>query len=239
MVAAPYVWGFSRFASKGHGMSSLALLRSCFVRSSCFRSAALRTLSPLLLSAIASVAPSTAHADAPAAAPGPAIAAPAAERPARGGGLELNVLWPFFPGGITELRLLVPVLRPRDDDFRGELVVGTYADFASRVVRDEGDGKVRTLAAKLGYRQFFVHGTHLEVSANLGWRNEVQRPDGASYDAFHARVWLLGGYQHDFSPRFYGNARAALGVHLYRSDRFAAEEKKIVPGADLNLGVRF
>lgn len=178
--------------------------------------------------------------------PGPPVAAviaPSAGEPAtaprRGVGLELNMLWPFFPGGITELRLMVPVLRPRHDDFRGELVVGTYADFASRVVRDEGDGKVRTLAAKLGFRQFFVAGTHLEISANFGWRNEVERPDGASYHAFHTRVWFLGGYQHDFSPRFYGNARAALGVHVYRSDRFAAEEKKLVPGADLNLGVRF
>lgn len=162
-----------------------------------------------------------------------------ADPSSRGVGLEFNVLWPFFPGGITELRLMVPVLRADREDFRGELVLGAYADFASRVVRDENDGKVRNLSGKLGYRQFFIGGTHLEVSSNLGWRNETQRPDGESYDAFHARLWLLAGYQHEFSSRFYANARAALGIHLYRSDRFAAEERQRVPGADLNLGVRF
>lgn len=45
--------------------------------------------------------------------------------------------------------------------------------------------------------------------------------------------------QHEFSPRFYANARAGLGIHLYRTDRFASEEKQRVPGADLNFGVRF
>ncbi|MFZ5890467.1 MAG: hypothetical protein ACOY0T_05305 [Myxococcota bacterium] len=157
----------------------------------------------------------------------------------RGVGFEVNVLWPIFPGGISEFRLLVPVLRPNRRDFRGELVLGTYADFASRVIRDEQDGKVRNLSAKVGFRQFFVYGTHVEVSANLGWRNETARPDGESYDAFHTRIWFLAGYQHEFSRMFYANARGGLGVHLYRSDRFAAEERQLAPGADLNLGVRF
>jgi hypothetical protein len=157
----------------------------------------------------------------------------------RGIGVEVNVLWPFFPGGITEFRVLVPVVRAERRDFRGELVLGTYSDFASLIIRDETDGKVRNLSGKLGFRQFLVYGTHVEVSANLGWRNETERPDGESYDAFQARLWVLAGYQHEFTRQVYANARAALGFHLYRSDRFAAEERKLAPGADLNLGVRF
>lgn len=197
-------------------------------------------LSAVLLGAASSSAQSASHA-------GPAAAPASREQGAppghgdgpRGIGVEVNVLWPFFPGGITEFRVLVPVLRAQRRDFRGELVLGSYADFASRVVRDEADGKVRNLSGKVGFRQFLVYGTHLELSANLGWRNETARPDGESYDAFHARLWALAGYQHEFSRQVYANARAALGVHLYRSDRFASEERKLAPGADLNLGVRF
>ncbi|MGC4088700.1 MAG: hypothetical protein QM756_12540 [Polyangiaceae bacterium] len=190
-------------------------------------------ISLAILGSVGRAAAQTERADSSSCAP------PLGEYGARGVGLELNALWPFFPGGITELRLLVPVVNSGRRDFRGELVFGTYADFASRVIRDEQDGKVRNLSGKLGFRQFLVYGLHVEVSANLGWRNETERPDGNSYDAFHARLWFLGGYQHEFSRVFYANARAALGVHLYRSDRFASEERKLVPGADLNLGVRF
>lgn len=109
-----------------------------------------------------------------------------------GTAFELNVLWPFFPGGITEMRLLLPVLNAAREDYRGELVLGTYSDFASRVIRDENDGKVRTLAGKVGSRQFFVHGIHVEASANIGWRNETERPDGASYDALPSVVGACG-----------------------------------------------
>jgi hypothetical protein len=154
-------------------------------------------------------------------------------------GLEANVLWPIFPGGISELRLMIPVLNSDRQDFRGELVVGTYADFAHRVVRKADAAKTGVLAAKLGYRQFLWSGTHLEASINAGWRRETQRADGEQIDALQARLWLLAGYQYDFDRRFYANARGGGGFHLYRSDRFASEERFFVAGADLNLGVRF
>lgn len=158
---------------------------------------------------------------------------------ARGVGLETNVLWPFFPGGISELRLLVPVLNADRRDLRGELVFGTYADFAHRVIRKPEAAKTGVLAAKFGYRQFLWWGLHLELSANVGWRHESQRSDGDTVDALQARGWLLFGYQHEFNPRFYANLRGGLGLHLYRSDRHAAEERTWAGGADLNLGVRF
>ena len=155
-------------------------------------------------------------------------------------GLEVNVLWPFFPGGISELRVVVPVLRRDRPSFHGSLVVGTYSDFASRVVRDDSYGKVANLSGKLGWRQYFVSGVHAELSANLGWRHEEHRPpDDLTVDGFQVRLWTLAGYEHALSERFYVNARGGVGFHIYRSDELAHLEKKLVGGGDLNLGVRF
>lgn len=163
---------------------------------------------------------------------------PAARR--RHVAFEVNVLWPFFPGGITELRLMIPVLRAAEHTLQGELVTGLYSDFASRIVRGDEHGKVANLSGKIGWRQFFAYGLHAEVSANLGWRHEEHRPpDDTTVDGFQVRLWTLAGYQYDFTRSVYANVRGGLGVHLYRSDRLAGEEKKLVPGGDINLGFRF
>jgi hypothetical protein len=55
---------------------------------------------------------------------------------------------------------------------------------------------------------------------------------------FYIRAWPGVGYQVDITPRFYANARARLGVLVYRQTH-QDEEKKLAPAADLNLGVRF
>jgi hypothetical protein len=158
----------------------------------------------------------------------------------RGVAAEVNVLWPFFPGGIAEFRVLVPVVRADHRDFRGELVLGGHSDFASRVIRDDAYGKVAFLAGKVGYRQFFVYGLHVEVSANVGWRHEEHRPpNDATVDGFQTRLWLLAGYQHEFSRTIYANVRGGPGIHIYRSDELAHLERKLTGGMDLNVGVRF
>lgn len=169
-----------------------------------------------------------------------ACAPPLAGDGPRGFAIELNVLWPFFPGGITELRGLVPLVRTDKRDFRGELVVGVYSDFASHVIRDETHGKVANYSGKLGWRQFLVHGLHVEVGANAGWRHETQRPpDNVTIDAFQVRLWTLAGYQHEISRVLYVNARGGVGIHVYRSDEYAHLERKLAPGGDVNFGVRF
>lgn len=168
-------------------------------------------------------------------------AATVAAAPARAPAFEVNVLWPFFPGGLTELKVLVPVVGRHRAGGRGELVLGLHSDFATRFVRaDERYGKVSILAAKLGYRQFVVSGLHLDVTVNAGWRHEVHNVwDGTTLDAFSARLWVMAGYQHDFNARIYANARGGLGIHLVRTDRFAAKERQRVPAGDVNLGFRF
>ncbi len=61
---------------------------------------------------------------------------------------------------------------------------------------------------------------------------------GMTFDDIYIRAWLGVGYQYDISPQFYVNARARLGVLVYRETHWD-EEKKLAPAGDLNLGVRF
>ena len=154
--------------------------------------------------------------------------------------LEVNVMWPFFPGGMVDLKLIVPALRAKERDWRGESIVGLHSDFGWRFVRAPDAGRVALMAVKLGYRQFLVHGLHIESTVNAGWRHEEDNPwDGEVIDSFQGRLWNMVGYQHEFSPRVYGNVRAGLGVHLWRTDRFASRERLFAPGGDINIGVRF
>lgn len=161
---------------------------------------------------------------------------------ARTPAFEVNVLWPFFPGGIVDLKGLFPVVNTNRRDFRGEFIAGVHSDFGWGPLTRPVDkyGKVSILAAKIGYRQFFVHGTHLDVSVNLGWRHEEENIyDGGRLDAFIGRLWMFAGYQHELSTRVYLNIRGGGGLHLFRTDRFADTERKFAPAGDVNLGVRF
>jgi hypothetical protein len=155
---------------------------------------------------------------------------------------EVNVLWPFFPGGIVDLKTLFPVMRTDQRDFRGELIVGLHSDFGwgplTRPV--EKYGKVSILATKIGYRQFLVHGTHLDVTVNVGWRREENNVyDGGRLDALIGRLWVFAGYQFDFSDKVYANVRGGGGLHLFRTDRFGDTERAFAPAGDANLGLRF
>jgi len=155
---------------------------------------------------------------------------------------EVNVLWPFFPGGLVDLKTLVPVVRTDRADFRGELIVGLHSDFSWGPVSRPVDkyGKVSILGSKVGYRQFLLAGIHVDISVNLGWRHEEKNiRDGGRLDGFVGRAWLFAGYQHEFSPKLYANVRGGGGLHLFRTDRFGDTERVFVPAGDVNLGVRF
>jgi hypothetical protein len=141
---------------------------------------------------------------------------------------EVNVLWPFI--GISELKVVIPV-----GDFGGEVIAGTYLDYA-QIVRS---GRAFIIGALPGYRQFLGAGIHVELAATVGVRHETMHPgDGATLDDFYIRAWPGIGYEYAFTPRFYANARARLGVLVYRQTH-QDEEKKLAPAADLNVGVRF
>lgn len=154
--------------------------------------------------------------------------------------LELNVLFSFV--GITDLHLLLPVVRSGQRDFRGELLLGVYSDYSWGPLSRPSDeyGKVVILAAKAGYRQYFTHGLHAEASAYLGWRHEAHNVhDDTTLDAAISRLWLFAGWQRDLGARFYATFRAGLGIHLFRTDHLGDKERVFVPAADLGLGVRF
>lgn len=154
----------------------------------------------------------------------------ASERPA----FETNVLWPFFPGGLVDLKVVVPVAE------RSDFVIGAFSDFAWRFVRDDTYGRVFAMGTKLAWRQFVMSGFHLEGQLQLNWRHEEDRPDHPeTLDGFQGRAWIYGGYQHALGARAYVNTRLGLGVHLFRTDELGDTEKKLVPAADLNLGLRF
>jgi len=152
-----------------------------------------------------------------------------------GPAFEVNLLWPFFPGGLVDLKAVFPT--PGD----GRAIAGVYSDFAWRFVRDDGTyGQVAAMGIKPGYRQFFGYGLHAEATLQLNWRHERDRPDHPEpLNGFQGRLWTFAGYQHELSPRAYINARAGIGVHLFRTDELGDEEKMLVPAGDLNLGIRF
>lgn len=154
--------------------------------------------------------------------------------------VEINVLWPFFPGGLTDLKVVLPAYRATERDWRGEVIVGLHSDFGWRSIREPDAGRVAFLGVKLGFRQFFVYGLHLDLSVNAGWRHEENNPyDGQTINAFQGRLWTMAGYQYDFTDTFYANIRGGIGVHLWRTDRFADKEKIIGGAGDVNIGFRF
>lgn len=155
--------------------------------------------------------------------------------------LEVNVLWPFLPGGISEFRYLMPIVNEQDRNMHGDLVLGVYSDYASKIVRDSEYGKVSSYAIKLGYRQYFTAGWHWESIANIGWREEINRPGSSNQKitGVAIRWWNMLGYQYNLSPIFYINFRGGFGTHLYRSDDYESTEKKNVIGFDTNIGVNF
>jgi hypothetical protein len=186
---------------------------------------------------------SIASADEPAAtepaADEPAAAEPAATEPAAAvdrPAFETNVLWPFFPGGLADFKVVVP-LRPAP--LASDLTLGAYSDFAWRFVRDDAFGRVSAIGAKIGWRQFALGGLHAEAVVQLNWRHEEDRPDHPeTLNGFQGRAWIFAGYQRDVGHRVYLNSRLGLGLHLFRTDELGGEEKKLVPAADLNLGIR-
>src|SRR5258706_4761787 len=146
---------------------------------------------------------------------------------------EVNVLWPFFPGGLSELKVLVPAAHD------GRILVGLWSDFNNRPpLRDDTYGKVATLAVKAGYRQQVAYGLRVELGFTIGWRHEAMRPnDDPVIDDLIMRAWPMVGYQRDLSDRVYINTRGGASLYLYRSSH-ADIERKFIPALDVNVGVR-
>ena len=145
---------------------------------------------------------------------------------------EVNVLWPFFPGGIAEFKALVPIRS------RGEALIGLNSDFKQRKRFDKG--RVRIFGLKIGYRQYLWRGLHAEAALNFAWRREHNRPTtGRRHHNFVISSWGMVGYQIDLGSHFYANGRGGVGHISYRSSDWPNQEKGIFGVGDVNFGVYF
>jgi len=162
--------------------------------------------------------------------------APASARPS----LELNLFGPFL--GLTDDKLLIPVVRTRERMFRGELMLGTYTDFAWGPISRPADqyGKVWIIGVRPGYREYLACGFFVDTSLVVGWRHEEQdHHDGGTLNGFYGRLWANAGWQVDLTPNVFANVRGGAGLILWRTDAYGSSERTWQPAADLDLGVRF
>jgi hypothetical protein len=180
-----------------------------------------------LTTCCAVLAPRTANAEGPT----PERVAPGTRTSA-----EVNVLWPFFPGGISELRMLLPLLSAGEQS--GQAMLGLHSDFSQLFRSDQP--KVFVLAAQPGYRQFFWRGLHAELHANLGYAHaEAQGAGDRVHHAFVVSLWGMAGYQFDIGARYYLSARGGVGWIAYTSNPWPNATKGFLPVGDANFGVVF
>ncbi len=157
---------------------------------------------------------------------------PAADNAGRALALETNVMWPFFPGGIAEFKVVVPTVA------RGQVLIGAHSDFKQKKRFDKG--RINVKAIKLGYRQYLWENLHVETSANIGLRHEHKRPStGENHNNMVISTWLFAGYQVDLGEYIYANARGGLGLIAYRSATWPGQEEGAFGAGDINLGVYF
>ncbi|MCE2900116.1 MAG: autotransporter outer membrane beta-barrel domain-containing protein [Gemmatimonas sp.] len=101
-------------------------------------------------------------------------------------GLEVDALWPIFPGS---LRVHVTRQLWQRGHLRGDAYVGANVDFPRN--RDT-EGRFADYSVASGYRQYFWRGLHAEFSQTLGMGaldNHVTT--GKDYRSFD---WLITGY---------------------------------------------
>lgn len=166
----------------------------------------------------------------------PAARASAPYRPS----FEANLFQPFL--GITDAKVLLPIVRRAVSTFRGELMLGAYTDYAWGPISRPADdyGKVWILGARPGYREYLVAGFFVDVSMVVGVRHEERNVrDGTTLNGVYGRVWANAGWQVDVTPRVFLNVRAGAGRIAFRTDRFGGAEKTWQPAADLDVGLRF
>jgi len=157
-----------------------------------------------------------------------------------GPSLEINLVEPFL--GLTDDKLLIPVVRRERSTFRGELMLGTYTDFAWGPISRPADqyGKVWIIGLRPGYREYLACGFFVDTSLVAGWRHEEQNHhNGGTLNGFYGRAWLNAGWQADVTQRTFLNVRGGAGLILWRTDAYGSSEKTWQPAADLDLGVRF
>lgn len=112
-------------------------------------------------------------------------------------GVEVNLLWPIFPGNIYKFQVTREVWR--NENLAGDVYAGLHIrPFEFR--EDEGD--FSNYALTFGYRQFVWKGLHAEVYQAFGpGFNRNNAIDGKDYTSWDYEIGLLAGYRFElFSP---------------------------------------
>lgn len=162
-------------------------------------------------------------------------------------GLEFNVLWPIFPGGMYILQGTKELWRK--DNLAGDLFIGAHIKpFQYR--EDEGD--FSNYAMTFGYRQYVWEGLNFEFYNAFGpGYNRDNVITGKDYESWDYEVGLLVGYRYEifnkekskkmkFSP--YISTQQGIYYVAYKSNphpiRNQTIEKPIYVGT-LNIGILF
>ncbi|MEX1188455.1 MAG: hypothetical protein WED33_04300, partial [Bacteroidia bacterium] len=109
-------------------------------------------------------------------------------------GVELNLLWPIFPGNIYKGQVTYETWRKK------ELVGDVYLGFHIRPFEyRETEGDFSNLALTFGYRQFLWKGLHLELYQAFGpGFNRTNVIDGKDYDSWDYEIGGMVGYRWEF-----------------------------------------
>jgi opacity protein-like surface antigen len=150
---------------------------------------------------------------------------------------EVNLLTPFFPGGLFEARVLFRLWQA--GDFRGEAFLGAHSDFSN--TRRDTEGDRFDMGPQLGYRQYVWKGLHAELYMNAVYAEvHADLADGKNHASFVLLAGALAGYRFDLGERFYVMVQAGVAGRFFYSNPWPHPAGEgILPLGGLLLGVKF
>lgn len=160
-------------------------------------------------------------------------------------GIELNVLWPVFPGNIYKGQVTYETWRK--NNLAGDVYLGIHArPYEFR--EDEGD--FANYALTFGYRQFFWKGLHAELYQAFGpGFNRKNTTDGKDYTSWDYEIGGFVGYRWEFlknrnekkiSPYIstqHGVLYLAAQTNPHPIKNFDGEQP--IYAGTLNIGIKF
>lgn len=152
-------------------------------------------------------------------------------------GIEVNVLWPIFPGNLY--RVQATRILWQKNKLRGDLILG-----GNTIISDkrEEEGTFSDYSLVTGYRQYFGKGLHLELTQQTGFGNLKNHvTTGKEYNSFDYGMQLLAGYKFNIPrSRFYTAVQMGLGRTIYQSDPWPIYEdetlEKVVGNETIFVG---
>lgn len=113
-------------------------------------------------------------------------------------GVEINVLWPIYPGNIYKANVTYEAWRVKTH-FAGDVVLGVHIrPFEFR----PDEGYFANYALTFGYRQFLWQGLHLEFYNAFGpGINKKNAITGKNYLSWDYEIGGFAGYRYEFLPK--------------------------------------